>query len=51
MWGLNSYFIDFAGAFDSVNREYVGRLRRDIPEKIMTIIRATYDGTKCHVLH
>ena len=50
---LHLLFIDFEKAFDSVQRESLWRAlrRRGVPEKITNIIKATYNGAKCRVLH
>jgi hypothetical protein len=46
-------FIDFEKAFDSVRREYIWAALRNkgIPQKIVAIIKASYDGATCRVLH
>ena len=46
-------FTDFERAFDSVNRNFSWQAlhNRGIPEKIIAIIKAKYDGAKCRVLH
>ena len=42
-------FIDFGKAFESIHRDCIWILRnRAVPEKIICIIRATYEGAKCH---
>jgi hypothetical protein len=50
---LHLLFIDFEKAFDSVRREYIWAALRNkgIPEKIIAIIKASYDGATCRVLH
>ena len=50
---LHMIFIDFEKAFDSVNRDCIWQALRSrgIPEKIIAIIKATYNGAKCRVLH
>ncbi|XDV29016.1 hypothetical protein PO909_032197 [Leuciscus waleckii] len=54
-WNLPVYvnFIDFEKAFDSVDRERLWKLMAHygIPAKIINIIRSTYQGTRCQVLH
>ena len=46
-------FIDFEKAFDSVDRETLWRLMSHygIPPKLITIIKNTYRGMQCRVLH
>ena len=46
-------FIDYEKAFDSVDRETLWKLLRHygIPEKIVNIIRSSYDGMSCRVVH
>ena len=46
-------FIDYEKAFDSVDRVTLWKLLRHygIPEKIVRIIRNTYDGMTCRVVH
>ena len=50
---LHLLFIDFEKAFDSVHRESLWKSlrRRGVPEKIITMIKASYSGAKCRVLH
>jgi hypothetical protein len=50
---LHLLFIDFEKAFDSVRREYIWTALKNkgIPEKIIAIIKASYDGATCRVLH
>lgn len=52
-FSLQLLSIYFEKSFDSVNgeRTWLALRRRDIIEKRIAIIRVTYDGTKCHVLH
>ena len=54
-WRSSLYinFIDFEKAFDSINREVLWRLLRHyaLPVKIVTIIRALYEGFSARVLH
>ena len=44
-------FVDFKAAFDSVHRPSLWRIMREygIPEKVVTIIRKTYSGSKARV--
>ena len=46
-------FVDFEKAFDCVFREGLWMILREygVPEKMVRLIRATYDGFKCAVLH
>jgi len=46
-------FVDFEKAFDRVNQEYIWRSlgRRGIPEKIINVIKASYNDARCRVLH
>ena len=50
---LYAVFIDFEKAFDSLDREVLWQLMKHygIPEKIITIIRNTYRGMQCRVVH
>ena len=50
---LHMIFIDFEKAFDSVYRDCIWQALRSRSrlEKIMAIIKATYDAAKCRVLH
>ena len=50
---LHLLFIDFEKAFDSVHRNCIWQVlkRWDIPDKIISIIKASYNGAKCRVLH
>lgn len=54
-WNSSVYvnFIDFEKAFDSVDREILWKLTAHygIPAKIINIIRSTYQGMRCQVLH
>ena len=54
-WNTSVYvnFIDFEKAFDSVDREMLWKLTAHygIPAKITNIIRSTYQGMRCQVLH
>ncbi|VDO65667.1 unnamed protein product [Schistosoma margrebowiei] len=46
-------FIDYEKAFDSVDRRTLWKLLRHygVPEKIVNIIRNSYDGLQCKVVH
>ncbi|CAH8459102.1 unnamed protein product [Schistosoma turkestanicum] len=46
-------FIDYEKAFDSVDRKTLWRLLRHygVPEKIVNIIRNSYDGFNCKIVH
>ena len=46
-------FVDYEKAFDSLDRDTHWKLLRHygIPEKILTLIRNTYDGKTCKVTH
>ena len=50
---LHLVFVDFQKAFDSVDREvfWMALRRREIPNKIVSVIKSTSNGTKCRVLH
>ena len=54
-WQSSLYinFIDFEKAFDSISREVLWRLLRHygLPMKIVTIIRALYEGFSAQVVH
>ncbi|VDO99811.1 unnamed protein product [Schistosoma margrebowiei] len=54
-WKSSLYinFIDYEKAFDSVNRRTLRKLLRHygVPEKIVNIIRNSYDGLQCKVVH
>ena len=54
-WNASLYvtFVDFEKAFDSLDRKSLWKLMRHygIPEKFVTIIKNTYDGTSSRVLH
>ncbi|CAH8549680.1 unnamed protein product [Schistosoma guineensis] len=54
-WNSSLYinFIDYEKAFDSVDRRTLWKLLRHygIPEKIVNIIRNSYDGLQCKVVH
>ena len=46
-------FVDFEKAFDSVDRDTLWKLLRHygVPVKIVNIIRSSYDGLSCRVIH
>lgn len=46
-------FIDFEKAFDAINREFVWKSlnARGVPEKIVNILRKSYDGASNRVMH
>lgn len=46
-------FIDFEKAFDSIHRSAIWKIMSEygIPEKIIRIIRETYDDYECQVVH
>ena len=46
-------FVDYEKAFDSLDRDTLWKLLQHygIPEKIITLIRNTYDGMTCKVTH
>ena len=50
---LHLLFIDFEKAFDSVRRDclWAALRRRGVSEKIIRLIKASYDGAMCRVLH
>ena len=54
-WNSSLYinFIDYEKAFDSVTRTTLWRLLRHygVPEKIINIIRNSYDGLNCQIVH
>ena len=54
-WNSSLYinFVDYEKAFDSVNRKSLWRLLRlyGVPEKITNIIRNSYEGMTCRVIH
>jgi len=53
-WNANLYvcFVDFEKAFDSVDRSVLWRIMRSysIPEKIVTMVKVMYSGSKCAVI-
>ena len=54
-WNAPLYlnFVDFEKAFDSVDRSTLWKLLRHygIPQKLVNIIRESYDGFRCRVVH
>ncbi|VDP33622.1 unnamed protein product [Schistosoma curassoni] len=54
-WNPSLYinFIDYEKAFNSVDRRTLWKLLRHygVPEKIVKIIRNSYDGLQCKVVH
>ncbi|CAH8471399.1 unnamed protein product [Schistosoma rodhaini] len=54
-WNSSLYinFIDYEKAFDSVDRTTLWKLLRHygVPEKIVNIIRNSYDGLNCQIVH
>ena len=50
---LYIHFVDYEKAFDSLDRDTLSKLLQHygIPEKIITLIRNTYDGMTCKVTH
>ena len=50
---LYTTFIDFEKAFDSLNQEVMWKILDGygIPEKIINLIRSSYDGYACRVIH
>lgn len=46
-------FVDYEKAFDSVDRETLWRLLRHygVPTKLVSIIKNSYDGMQCRVIH
>ena len=50
---LHLVFVDFVKAVDSVDREglWMALRRRVIPFKIVSVIKSTYNGAQCRVLH
>ncbi|VDP24700.1 unnamed protein product [Schistosoma margrebowiei] len=54
-WNSSLYinFIDYEKAFDSVDRRMLWKLLRHygVPENIVNIIRNSYDGLQCKVVH
>ncbi|VDP05183.1 unnamed protein product [Schistosoma curassoni] len=54
-WNSSLYinFIDYEKAVDSVDRRTLRKLLRHygVPEKIINIVRNSYDGLQCKVVH
>ena len=54
-WNTPLYinFVDFEKAFDSLDRDSLWKLLRHygVPDKIVTIIRNSYEGLTCRVVH
>ncbi|VDP37016.1 unnamed protein product [Schistosoma margrebowiei] len=54
-WNSSLYinFIDYEKAFDSVDRTTLWKLLRHygVPQKIVNIIRNSYDGFNCKIVH
>ena len=50
-WNANLYvcFVDFEKAFDSIDRGILWEIMREygIPSKLITMVKATYEQTKC----
>ena len=46
-------FIDYEKHFDSVDRDTLWQIMRhyDIPDKFISLIKATYQGMSCRVVH
>ena len=46
-------FVDYEKAFDSISRDCIWAEMKNIgvPDKIISLIRSSYDGFKCRVLH
>ena len=46
-------FVEYEKAFDSIDRDTLWKLLQNygVPEKIVTLIRNTYDGMTCKVTH
>ena len=54
-WNSNLYinFVDYEKAFDSVDRETMWKLLRHygVPEKIISLIRCTFQDMSCRIAH
>ena len=54
-WNSSLYinFIDYEKAFDSVDRQMLWKLLRHygVPQKLVDIIRSSYEGLTCRVVH
>ena len=52
-WKSSLYinFIDFEKAFDSIDSLWKIMKHYGIPDKYISIVKATYDGMTCRVLH
>ena len=50
---VNSVFVDFQKAFDSVDRDAIWRLMQHygFPPKFISIIQHLYDNSSCEVIH
>ena len=50
-WDVSFFFIDFRAAFDSVDREMMYKIMKHygLPQKVVTVIRDSYEGFKCCV--
>ena len=46
-------FVDYETAFDSIDQERLWKLLRQygVPTKLVTLIKNSYDGMKCRVIH
>ncbi|VDO83198.1 unnamed protein product [Schistosoma mattheei] len=54
-WNSSLYinFIDYENTFDSVDRTTLWKLHRHygVPQEIVNIIRNSYDGLNCKIVH